>query len=859
MLMMDLRKFFYEGLRDRKIYFYYKGRYRTSKRSFYEIITLSLKFASFLKASGLEKGGRVLLRTRNNTEWVIVFVGCVMYGAALVPLDYRSDVNFVKKVMDDVEPGIFIDSKENDSTAGKSINNSGLIKIYIEEIESLISPMGEFDPMQTDIDEDDTVQIIYTSGTTSAPKGVVLTYKNIQSNIEMALPVIEKWKKFLKLIPSSRLLSVVPLSHMYGQVAGLFIPVALKLPVFFISGFEPRDIIGTIKRERIIALAALPQQLKILKDHIVTAFGLDTEKFKKIYEKFKKKRWWIRYIRFMALHIKIGITLAGIISGGARMREDIDDFYRTIAFGIFQGYGLTETAPLVALFDPSKNKAGSVGSFLDSENVKIEKGELYIRGNSVTPGYFKDSKKTKEHFKNGWFRTGDAVEVDQAGNVYIKGRKDEVIVKENGVNVYPSDITIEFRKLPEIKDCAVFGMETDGGIEIIAVLLLKDNTLEPSRIDKIVSTANSNLNVDQKVDDYLIWEEDDFPRTKTMNIKKGEILKRIQGSVEGRIVSAVSKGEKKDVYDLIKKIKRISGGKDREASLEKDLGMDSLDIISLSAEIERNYGIDSSLLDINKETKIRDIEEKIKNPPKKTARLPFFGFAYNRLFIVFRIIFQYLIFPFIRILYRVEVIGRENLKNIELPTSFVSNHVSVMDTLVILFSMPLMLRKKITVVMSIGHHFSNFFSGKGCILRRFIEAVGFYLFIILYVNVIPLSREFAFEQVFKNIGRALDRGWNILIFPEGNVTTDGRIHEFEPGIGIIGKDMKVPVIPLRIDGLYNILRNGILPLGHVPRIPLVKVYIGKQKYYDKGDYREIGRELYRIIKDELGSYNIKDR
>jgi long-chain acyl-CoA synthetase len=855
--MMDLRTFFYKGLRDKKVYFYYSGSYRTRKRSFDEIMTLSLKFASFLKSRGLKKGDRVVIRVRNNPEWVIIFIGCVMYGGVVVPLDYRSGTDFVKKVLDDVEPGIFIDSKENDRNANKSINNLGLLKIYIEEIESLISHMNEFDHRQTEINEDDIVQIIYTSGTTAAPKGVVLTYKNIQSNLEMAVPVIEKWKKFLKLIPSSKLLSVVPLSHMYGQVAGLFIPVALKLPVFFISGFEPKNIIETIRREKIIALAALPQQLKILRDYIVAGFGLDTVKFKKIYGKYKKKRWWIRYIRFLPVHMKVGITLAGIISGGARMREDVDDFYRTIAFGIFQGYGLTETAPLIALFDPSKNKAGSVGSFLDNSSVKIENGELYVKGSSVTPGYFKNEEKTKEHFKNGWFKTGDAVEVDESGNVFIKGRKDEVIVKENGVNVYPSDIAIEFRKLQEVKDCAVFGMDTDGRIEIIAVLLLKNNALESSRVEKIVNIANSNLNVDQKVDDYLIWEEDDFPRTHTMNVKKGEILKRIRGSIKGRIVAAEGKGEKKDIYDLIKKIKRTVGEKDGEASLEKDLGMDSLDIISLSAEIEKNYGIDSSRLDISKETKIKDIEEKIKNPPQKTSRLPFFGFAYNRLFIVLRTIFQYLIFPFVRILYRTDIIGRDNLKNIELPTSFASNHVSVMDTLVILFSLPLRLRKKITVVMSIGHHFSNFFGRRGCILRRFIEAVGFYLFISLYINVIPLSREFAFGQVFKNTGRALDRGWNILIFPEGNVTTDGRIKEFEPGIGIIGSDMEVPIIPLRIDGLYNILRNGLLPLGHLPRIPLVKVYMGKQKYYKNGDYREISAKLYRIIKDELGSDNKK--
>jgi 1-acyl-sn-glycerol-3-phosphate acyltransferase len=153
--------------------------------------------------------------------------------------------------------------------------------------------------------------------------------------------------------------------------------------------------------------------------------------------------------------------------------------------------------------------------------------------------------------------------------------------------------------------------------------------------------------------------------------------------------------------------------------------------------------------------------------------------------------------------------------------------------------------------MSTGHHFSSFFGKKGNILRRWIEALGFYLFISLFVNVIPLSRVFGFDQVFKNIGTAVDRGWNILIFPEGAVTTDGKINRFEPGIGIICRDMKIPVVPIRIDGLYNILRNGLLPMGHLPRIPIVEISAGRQQYYKEGGYREIAGKLHNVIQKKL--------
>ena len=180
--------------------------------------------------------------------------------------------------------------------------------------------------------------------------------------------------------------------------------------------------------------------------------------------------------------------------------------------------------------------------------------------------------------------------------------------------------------------------------------------------------------------------------------------------------------------------------------------------MSFSSELEKQFDVDASQLDITSDMKIKDIEERIKNPPKRTQRLPFFHFAYNPFFILLRTIFQYLLFPFVRVIYRTRIKGKKNLKGIDMPTSFISNHVSLLDSLVILYSLPLNIRKKMTVVMSIGQHFSYYFAKKGNILRRIIEAMGFYLLISLFINVIPLSRIFGFEQVFNNIGTFVDMG-----------------------------------------------------------------------------------------------------
>ncbi len=850
---LELRDFIYKNLKGSKAKFYYRDKYRTWKWNFGQVLENGLKFASLLEELGITKGEKVVIKAPNNPQWLIVFLGCILAGRPVVPLDLQSSQDFTRKVIGDVEPGLLITGRDLEEEASNLDTNH----IFLEDVEDKISGQEVFDFRKVDLAEDDMLEIIYTSGTTSVPKGVVLTYKNIESNLKMALPLIKKWKKFFKYIPGTKLLTVVPLSHMYGQVVGLFIPVSIQLPVLFSFSMLPKDILEIIKKEKVIALGALPHQLKTLKHYIIQAYRLDSPRFKAIFEKYKKKKWWIRYLRFIPVHAKIGLSLLGIISGGAEISREVDEFYRTIAFGFFQGYGLTETAPLIALYDPTKNKAGSVGSFLDQENIKVEDGELYIKGESVTPGYYKNKEKTSKSFKDGWFKTGDLVEVDESGNVYVKGRKDEVIVKESGINVYPSDVEEKFKEKKEIEDCVVFGLGQNGRKEIIAVLLPKERKMEEGKIDAVVEQVNSELNVHQRVDNYFIWRGEDFPRTSTMNVKKRELLEKIQKTQKGdreKLATDLAeeyKEKEKDLYSLIEKIKKTKKGKNKEASLEKDLGMDSMDIINFSTEIEKNYGIDSSQLDLTGDTKVKDIEEKIKNPPKESERLPFFSFPYNKFFIVVRTIFQFLIFPFARMLYRSKVTGKQNLKDIDTPSAFISNHVSVMDSLVILYSLPLRIRVKLSVVMSIGHHFSNFFGKKGNILRRFIEGIGFYLFVSLFLNVIPLSREYGFQQVFRNIGMAIDRGWHVLIFPEGGVTEDGKMQDFEPGIGVICKDMKIPVVPMKIDGLWNILRNGLLPYGHLPKLPMVKVKIGKQNYFKEGSYQEIAENLHHIVKDKL--------
>ncbi len=845
----ELIKFLTENIKETKRYFFFRDKYRTTSITFQELYELGLKFAAYLKINGIQKKDKVIIKVPNQYKWTGAFLGCILSGVIFVPIDVKSSYAFEKMVQKKVQAKLVLYSKVNEEISGNS-QELEIKKLYVEDLEETLGGIEIDAGVSEDVFNDDIAQIVFTSGTTSTPKGVVLTHKNIAFNLKAAKPILDKWQIAFKIMINPKILSLVPLSHMYGQVIGIYIPLMIKSSVVYFNSISPSEILKAIKEEKIWILGILPKLLTLFKNYITSTFKLDNEKFKGKYERLRNKKWQLRALLFFGLRIKLGVRFVAIISGGAALDQKVEDFFRCIAFSVFQGYGLTETAPLVTLTDPSTNKQGSIGSLLEGQEIKIIDHEVYIKGDNVSTGYYEDEELTSKSFKDGWFKTGDIIEVDENGDFYFKGRKDDVIVREDGINVYPADIENVLKSIDTVKDSAVMDVKINNVDEIHAVLLLENSEADPK---DIIKQANAKLNSYQHIDSFTVWEDEDFPRTSTFKPKKNEITKKIIGNISKSAKDGEANGKKKnkeELYDIIKRFKNISKEDIKEgASLEKDLGLDSLDIVELSMALEEKYNVDADSLMLSRDTDVSKIDEMVKNPPKEKKRLPFFKFPYSRFFIFVRSITQILLFPFIRMLYRSKIYGKENLRDIKEPVAFAANHTSLMDTMVILYSLPFRIRRRLSTVMSIEHHFGHFFYKKGNVFRRALEAVGFFSFICLILNVIPLSRTYGFKQSLENIGHQLDQGWYILIFPEGAITKEGKIGDFEPGIGIISKDMNAAVIPIRVDGLLGILHNGILPLGHLPRIPLIKTFVGKELKYRKGTYKEIASK----IKDDLVS------
>lgn len=813
-------------------YFYYRGKYRTVSWSYEKVYEYARRFEALLRQLNIKKGDKVIIKGQNRPEWIVAFLGCIMEGAVAVPLDVNSGDDFEKRVQNKVRAKLKVYS-------GSGKKSPDLKEINMEDIEEYLSSIQPVKNADVDISPDDLAQIIFTSGTTASPKGVMITHHNIESNLKSIQPVMDRWKKFFRLMWDLKILSVVPLSHMYGQLIGIYIPLMIGSSVVFINSVNPTEIIRAVREERIWILGTLPKILELLKNYIIRDFNLDNKKFERKYNMFKKIKWPIRFLAFLNIHLKLGWRLVAIIVGGAAFDRSMDEFWRCIAYTIFQGYGLTETAPLVTLADPAWTGAGSIGRVLDGQQVRLIDGEIYVKGDNVTPGYYKDPVSTDRAFSGGWFKTGDLAEMGKDGNLYFKGRKDTVIIRDDGINIYPEDIESVLKASGPVKDCVVLGLRKGVSLEIHAVLILEDSY--KGNPDKIIEKANKGLNVYQHINSFSIWEGDDFPRTTTRKIKRNEVTETLSSSrTEKEEVKTESYKESQKVLEVIKSFHKVKPESIRkEAELEKDLGLDSLDLVQLSGAIEEKYNIEVDDSYIGRNTTVSEIENLIEYPKKTSRKIPFYNFLFWLPICFVRTIFQYILYPFMSVSYRLEIRGEENLKNLKGPIVFAANHSSHLDTFVVLYSLPLRLRYRMAILMSIEHHFNHFFYHLGPWWRRAAEATGFYLLVNLFINASPLSRTHGFKQVMENIGRILSRTWSILIYPEGGVTTDGSIKRFESGVGVIAHDMEIPVVPVRINGLFNILRNGILPWGHLPKWPKVTVSFGKPLRFKNKDYREI--------------------
>ncbi len=800
--------------------------FRPRHYTYAALVRAARNFAAKLEAEGIGHGDRVILWSENRPEWVAAFWGCVLKGVAIAPIDEKHSVEFLERVCAITAPKAILAGNEVALPEGAA--RAPVWKLA--ELDWKGDPPGF---TEAPVQAGDTVQILFTSGATAEPKGVVITHRNILANTVPVEREIHKHRKLAWPFSPIRFLNLLPLSHMFGQAMAIFIPPMLGGTVVFQRSHAPVEIIRQIRTRKISVLVSVPKILEVLKEYLGGAVP-ETKEPAPAGEKF----WW-RWWRYRRAHKLFGMKFWSFIVGGAALDPALEEYFGNLGWVVIQGYGLTEAAPIVTLNHPFHARKGTVGKPIHGVEIKIaDDGEVLVRGGNVTSGYYNNPEATEEAFEGGWFHTGDIGELDESGRLMIKGRKKEMIVLPDGRNVFPEDVERVLNAIAGVKESAVVGMKSDGGERVHAALALEDGV----EAEEVLRQANARLEEHQKVRGYTVWPEAELPRTEgTRKLKRRAI--RLQVAGETPVAAAIPA---EGVEGLLAK---WSSGRalDAGTSLD-DLGLSSLDRVELLVALEQKLGapVDESAFAAART--VADLDQITKAPPAAAPDREAIEFPkWNRTKWAdwFRTFNQNLwLLNLARIFAWVRAEGRENLKGLEGPVIFASNHQGYFDTPILLIALPLRWRRRVAPAMRKEFFDAHFNPGKYNPFKWFTNSLNYWLSALMF-NALPIpQREAGTRQTLRYIGELVDEGWCPLIFPEGKHSRDETVLPFQAGAAMMAARLGVPVVPVRIRGSNRVLH----PDWSMARPAFVKVKFGAPVRLEGEDYAALARILEEKVR-----------
>jgi long-chain acyl-CoA synthetase len=812
--------------------------YRTEHWSYRRIAEEANRLVRELEARGIRKGDAIVLWGENSAEWIVAFLACLLGGIVIVPVDHASTSEFVGRVAQEVQAKLLFADHGRECPPG----------VPVFPLESLCDAISHHDGLayvSPQLTRRDTLEIIFTSGMTAEPRGVVLSHGNVLANIEPIEREIQKYLRYERMFHPLRFLNLLPLSHVFGQMLGVFIPPLLAGTVVFTESLSPANLVDTVKRERASVLVAVPRFIESLQREVERREERDgkLEKFRKDFEFAQGQHFLRRWWRFRRVHRYLGWKFWAFISGGAALPEQAETFWNRLGYAVIQGYGMTETTSLISLNHPFRSVRRSIGKVLPGMEVRVdENGEILVRGENVATEYRHNGRSWSLAGADGWFRTGDVAEKDADGQLYFKGRKKNLIVTSAGMNVYPEDLETALRAQPQVRDCVVLGVGREGNEEPYAVLLLNGHGEASSRA--AVDGANQRLSDYQKIRKWLVWPDMDFPRTSTQK----PILRRIREVLENANAGAEKSAGGSDSLPSL--ISRITGQSipavSNDTNLETDLALTSLDRVELMSALEERYQVQLSEAQFQDANTIEQLKKLMETGDDSQVRHVFPRWPQSRLATVFRLAVYYaLAWPATQLLARPRVRGRENLRELQGPVLLVSNHVTYLDIAWILPALPARLRNRLATAMG-GERLARMRrpSEQLSFRERALERLRYYLVLSLF-NVFPLPQKSGFLQSFRFAGDLADRDWNILVFPEGQTTADGTMLPFRSGIGLLAKQLNVTVVPMHLSGLYRIRQEQRI----FARPGQVQVTVGEPVCFPADqDANEIVRELEQRVR-----------
>jgi long-chain acyl-CoA synthetase len=792
----------------------------------------------------------------NSAEWIGVFFGCLLRGVIAVPLDAAGSSEFAGRVVKDVAPRLIVGDARLLKTLTDVLRSPFSVDRSQTELPATPTVNGQrstdnvpFLPLPTiaehlpaeplfavsdAVNRETPFQIVFTSGTTSEPRGIVHTHRNVLVSLQSIENEMAKYLRYERWFHPLRFLHSIPLSHVFGQFMGLWCPALLAAEVHFAEQLEPARVTELVRRERISVLVAVPRVLHLLRAHLLGRFPalaaeLDAAAGLSIW-----KRWW----RFRRVHSALGWKFWAVISGGATLPADLETFWNRLGFALIQGYGMTETAALVTLNHPFHIAPGTIGKALPGREVKITgEGEILVRGEMLSGATWAGGQM---HAREGeWLATGDLAEKNAAGDLRFLGRKGDVIVTGAGMNIHPADLEAALVAQTGVRGAVVVACEMACGAEPVAVVMFSGTE---EQLQRAVAEANRTLAEVQQIRRMLRWPEIDFPYTSTGKLVRREVAQWASAMLAGqRQAAAGSAALNRDA--LLELVAEVTGEAIPVADsaalnrlrLSEDLHLDSLGRVQLQSALEQRFGVeleddavakledvaqlralvegtvlrssfsvDRALPTDNRQRTTDNEERTTVNEQPATPGHSYPHWPWSWAMQAGRVAFIELVLrPVVWLLGAPRVVC-DGVELPDAPVLLIANHVTAYDGALILFALPAKLRRRVAAAMS-GEMLDDMRRARNQAntVANYFGPAAYWLLTALF-NVFPLPRARGFRRSFAHAGEAMDRGYSVLIFPEGTRSRDGRIHAFRPGIGLLAAQSRVPIVPIALAGLGEI-------------------------------------------------------
>ncbi|ADC89001.1 AMP-dependent synthetase and ligase [Thermocrinis albus DSM 14484] len=796
--------------------------------SYAELIENSRAFASLLDVLPED---RVVIFMENRAEWVYALFSIWQRGAIAVPVDFMSSPEDLQLVLTETEPAVVYCSERTEGPLKQALSMTK-VSPHILNVDTLIPPKPVERIMHRNLQ--DVALILYTSGTTGKPKGVMLTFKNILSNIRS----VEK----LKMAGSEdSTLALLPFHHAYPLVVSLLLPLYLGATIVFLERLSTEDLMRTMQRHRITVLIGVPRLYQVLHARIMERVKASAVgRFLFLLSPYLPMG--LRKLLFRRVHSAFGGNLRYMVSGGAALPLQVAKDLTYLGFTVLEGYGLTETSPIVSFNPPHRIKLGSVGTPIEEVYVKIAPdGEVLVRGVNVMKGYYKRPEDTKKAFVDGWFMTGDLGYLDQDGYLYITGRKKEIIVLPDGKKVNPEELEdLILRESPVVKEVGVLEMEG-----VLHALLVPDMekvkqmgivNLEEYIRWNVLYKVNRKLPEWKRIGGFKLTTEE-LPRTRLGKLKRFLLydLYRKAGEITEREEDDTMRTEE---AELIREfLTKLSGRKVMgHHHIELDLGLDSLAKVELLSFLEMRFGVEMEEEELSRYSKVRDLVNYVRERKeglyqeeigwqKILTQAPSFLPYHNGFLMRMGLI---PLKAYFKLYHRLEVEGTENFP--EGPFIIAPNHASYLDGFAIASALPWNVLERTYFVGE-----ETYFKGP---LRQAFAKLA---------HIVPVDPTRRVKESLQKAAWLLRLGKVVVIFPEGARTRDGKLLPFKKGFAILSKELSVPVVPTALIGTYEAMSWR----DKFPKPYPIKVIFGKPIQPDGKGYEEIVRETEYTLRTML--------